>query len=424
MENKKYAYYRRCLVLALIACGFAMVFVYRNYVVASVPDTIFLRKGEEEKISFDVPVSATMAMPDSSYVETPVSTTVRIVPGSEESYVMDLKYMGILPLKSVTLDVVSGKEVAVSGMPVGIFVKTEGVLVIDTGSYVNYNGEEVSPSEGILQPGDNILQVNGSDVAGKRQFVNLIEWSEGGEMILTILRNGQISKVKVCPQRNEEGIYKLGIWVRDSAQGIGTLSYITGEGGFAALGHGVNDADIGDLMTLKKGSIYETNILAIRRAQDSEPGELTGVMTFDESDYVGKIDYNTSEGIYGTLSEDYLLTERGKEFLGDCVVYPVALKQEIEIGPAQIYCCLSQAPAFYDVEISDVIYNPSEKNRGIMLTVTDPQLLAVTGGIVQGMSGSPIVQNGKVVGVVTHVLVKDSTKGYGIFIEEMLENGN
>ncbi len=422
MENKRLVNYRRCLIVMLIACGFAMAFVYKNYVVNSVPDTIFLRKGEEEKITFDVPVSATMAMPDASYIKTPVSTSVSIIPGEEETYTVDLKYMGIFPIKSVTLDVISGKEVAISGMPVGIFVKTKGVLVIDTGSYVNYNGEEVSPSEGVLQPGDNILEVNGCEVAGKRQFVNLIEWSEGEEMILTILRGGQVSKVKVCPQKNEEGIYKLGIWVRDSAQGIGTLSYITQDGEFAALGHGVNDADIGDLMPLKKGSIYETNILAIRRAQDSQPGELTGVMTFDESDYVGKIVYNTAEGIYGSLSEEYLRTERGEEFLGDCVVYPVALKQEIKLGPAQIYCCLSQAPAFYDVEISDVIYNPAEKNRSIMLTVTDTQLLAVTGGIVQGMSGSPIVQNGKVIGVVTHVLVKDSTKGYGIFIEEMLEH--
>ncbi len=422
MENKRLRYYRRFLIMLLVACGFAMIFVYKYYVVASVPDTIFLRKGEEETIAFEVPVSATMAMPDSTYVETPVSTSVLIVPGEEASYKMDLKYMGIFPMKSVTLDVISGKEVAISGMPVGIYVKTNGVLVIDTGSYVNCDREEVSPSEGILQPGDNILQVDGTDVAGKRQFVNMVEWCDGGEMILTIQRSGEVSKVKVTPEKNEEGVYKLGIWVRDSAQGIGTLSYITKDGNFAALGHGVNDADIGDLMTMKKGSIYETNILAVRKADDSAPGELTGVMTFDTNDYVGRIEENTTEGIYGSLSGEYLLTERGEEFLGDCVVYPVALKQEIEVGPAQIYCCLSEAPAFYDVQIDEVIYNPSEKNRGIMLTVTDPHLLAMTGGIVQGMSGSPIVQNGKVVGVVTHVLVKDSTRGYGIFIEEMMEH--
>lgn len=422
MENKRLMYYRRFLLMMLVVCGFAMMFVYKHYVVASVPDTIFLRKEQEETISFDVPVSATMAMPDETYLETPVTTSVRIVPGEEASYTMDLKYMGIFPMKSVTLDIVSGEEVAISGMPVGIYVKTEGVLVIDTGSYVNLSHEEVSPSEGILQPGDHILQVNGTDVAGKRQFVNIVEWCEGEELILTIRRSGEESKVKVLPEQNEEGIYKIGIWVRDSAQGIGTLSYITQEGEFAALGHGVNDADIGDLMALKKGSVYETNILAVKKAEDSVPGELTGVMTFDETDYVGRIEQNTAEGIYGSLSEEYLMTERGDEFLGDCVVYPVALKQEIETGPAQIYCCLSEAPAFYDVQIDEVIYNPSEKNRGIMLTVTDPQLLSMTGGIVQGMSGSPIVQNGKVVGVVTHVLVKDSTKGYGIFIEEMLEH--
>ena len=385
MENKRLTCYRRCLVLMLIACGAAMAFIYKNYVVASIPDTIFLRKGEEETISFEVPVSATMAMPDSSYVETPVATSVRIIPGDEASYTMDLKYMGVFPMKSVTLDIVSGKEVAISGIPVGIYVKTEGVLVIDTGSYVNQSKEEVAPSEGILQPGDNILQIDGKDVEGKSQFVNWIEWCNGEEMVLTILRNGEISKVKVMPQKSEDGVYKLGIWVRDSAQGIGTLSYITQEGDFAALGHGVNDADIGELMALKKGSIYETNILSVKRAQESTPGELTGVMTFDENDYVGRIEENTAEGIYGSLSEEYLLTEEGEEFLGDCVVYPVALKQEIQAGPAQIYCCLSEAPAFYDVQIDEVIYNPAEKNRGIMLTVTDQQLLDITGGIVQGM---------------------------------------
>ena len=422
MENRRLLYYRRCLLMLLVFCGFAMAYVYKFYVVETVPDTILLRKGEEEKISFDIPVSATMAMPDSSYVKTPVATSVRILPGEEKSYKMDLKYMGIVPLKTVTLDVISGEEVAISGMPVGIYVKTEGVLVIDTGSYVNSKHEEVSPSEGVLQPGDHILQVNSVDVEGKRPFVNLVERSKGEEMVLTILRGGEVSKVRVHPQQNEEGIYKLGVWVRDSAQGIGTLSYITKEGQFAALGHGVNDADLGDIMSLGRGSIYETNILAIRKADDEMPGELTGVITFDENDYLGSIEENTTEGIYGNLSGEYLLTQRGAEFLGECVVYPVGLKQEITEGPAQIYCAISEAPAFYDVNIDEVIYNPQERNRGIMLTVTDQQLLSMTGGIVQGMSGSPIVQNGKVVGAVTHVLVKDSTKGYGIFIENMLEH--
>lgn len=422
MRHRKKTYYRIFLLIMLAATGFTMIFVYKNYVVDTVPDTIFLRKGQEEKIKFDVPVSATMAMPDSSYFKTPVSTSVSILPGEEETYTIDLKYMGIFPLKSVNLDVVSGKEVAISGIPVGIYLKTEGVLVIDTGNYENREGEEISPAYDILQPGDYIIQVNGEAIEGKRQFVDIIEGSEGSALILTILRGGELSEVKIFPQQNEEGIYKIGAWVRDSAQGIGTLSYITEQGEFAALGHGINDADIGSLMQLKKGSIYETNILGIRKASDSQPGEVTGIITFDESDYIGKIEKNTSNGIFGSLSEDFLETERGEEFLGDCVLYPIALKQEIEEGPAQIYCCLDEAPAFYDVRIDEVVYNPSVKNRGIMLTVTDEKLLAKTGGIVQGMSGSPIVQNGKVIGVVTHVLIKDSTRGYGIFIETMLEH--
>ena len=422
MENRRRKVYRLFLMAALVLTGFAMLVVYKCYVVESIPDRILLRKGQEERICFEVPVSATMAMPDASYLETPVSTSMSIVPGNESSYCMELKYMGIIPMKSVNLDIVSGQEIAIGGIPVGIYLKTKGVLVIDTGSYVNRKGEEVSPSEDVLQAGDNILEVDGVEVEGKRNFVNMIEWCDGTEIILTILRNGEISDVKVTPIQNEEGIYKLGIWVRDSAQGIGTLSYITDEGEFAALGHGVNDADIGDLIQLKKGSIYETNIHGIRKADDSHPGELTGVMTFDSSDYIGKILENTEKGIYGRLSEEYMETERGKELLGDCVVYPVALKQEVECGYAQVYCCIEEAPAFYDVRIDDVSYNSSENNRGIMLTITDPMLISSTGGIVQGMSGSPIVQNGKVVGVVTHVLVKDSTKGYGIFVEEMLEH--
>ena len=424
MENKRRTYYRRSLLVLLVVCGFAMAYVYKVYVVETVPDTILLRKGEEERISFEIPVSATMVMSDSSYVKTPVATSMCFVPGEEKSYKMDLKYMGIVPLKTVRLDVVSGKEVAISGMPVGIYVKTKGVLVIDTGSYVNLKGEEVSPSEDVLQPGDHILQVNGADVIGKRPFVNLVESSNGEEMILTLLRNGEVSKIKVQPQQNEEGVFKLGVWIRDSAQGIGTLSYITKEGQFAALGHGVNDADLGEIMALERGSIYETNILAIRKADDAMPGEFTGVITFDESDYMGSIEKNTTEGIYGSLSDEYLLTQRGEEFLGDCVVYPVGLKQEIREGEAQIYCCIEEAPAFYDVYIEEVICNPQESNMGIMLTITDDELLAKTGGIVQGMSGSPIIQDGKIVGAVTHVLVNDPTKGYGIFLENMLNHGN
>ncbi len=457
MRDRRMVIYRYFLWVLLILTGIAIIGVYRIWVVNSVPDTILLRKGKEEKIDFHIPVSAkinavrvdnqqnssasdsnagstasnraerytqTMSGSGVTYLETPVATSVSIKAGDAAGYTMDLKYMGFIPMKSVQLDIVSDRTIAICGSPIGIYVKTEGVLVIDTGTYVSAERRKVSPSDDILQPGDYVVKVDGENVTGKKQFVNCIEKSNGKEMILTILRNGEYSDVKVKPCQDENGIYKIGIWVRDSAQGIGTLSYITADGEFAALGHGVNDADIGNLMELKKGSIYRTNILAVRRATESQPGELTGVLSFDESDYIGKVTNNTSEGIFGKIADDFIKSEEGSEFIGDCVFYPVALKQEVRCGPAQIYCRLEEAPALYDITIDEVTYHPAEKNRGIMLTVTDPQLLEATGGIVQGMSGSPIIQDGKIIGAVTHVLVNDPTRGYGIFIENMLEHDN
>ncbi|MBQ8199139.1 MAG: SpoIVB peptidase [Lachnospiraceae bacterium] len=443
VKEKRLLCYRIFLYFVLAATAVTMMFVYKFGVVDTVPDTILLRKGQEEVIEFPVPVTAriqpagakapypvsqnqiaeTMSQ-SAAGIETPVTTSVSIVSGDAVSYTMDLKYMGIFPMKSVKLSTVSDRQVLIGGQPIAIYVKSEGVLVIDTGSYVNQEGEEVSPSEDVLQPGDYIMQVDGETVPGKRQFIEMIENSDEQEMILTIRRGGQVSQVVARPQRSEDGVCKLGIWVRDSAQGIGTLSYITQDGKFAALGHGVNDTDVGCLMELGRGSIYETSILAIRKAEDERPGELTGVLTFEETDFIGSIEENTDKGIYGNVSAEFVLGESGEEFLGDCAVYPVALKQEVQAGPAQIYFELEEAPAFYDVYIDEVHHNSGVLNRGIMLTITDEKLLERTGGIVQGMSGSPIVQNGKVVGAVTHVLVNDPTKGYGIFLESMLNNGN
>lgn len=426
MKDKRLVRYRIFLWVALLMTIFSMFVVYRFYVVNAVPDRILLRKGKEEKVDFAVPVSAHVYVEGNSTKATeneiPVTSSVSITAGDAKGYTMDLKYLGIIPLKTVTLDIVSDKQVAISGSPIGIYLKTWGVMVIDTGSYKTPDGEEISPSQEILQPGDYILEVAGTKVEGKKHFVDMVEQSGGEELILTILRNEEESDVKIRPQQNEEGVYKLGIWVRDSAQGIGTLSYITKDGDFAALGHGINDSDVGCLMDVKRGSIYETSILAIRRGDVSEPGELTGVLSFEQSDYMGKIEENTSRGIFGSLSEEFLTGKEGTDFLKDCREYPAALKQEVKCGPAQIYCEIKGEPTYYDITIDELWYDPEEVNRGIMLTITDEELLQMTGGIVQGMSGSPILQNGKIVGVITHVLVNDPTRGYGIFIEEMLEH--
>lgn len=250
-------------------------------------------------------------------------------------------------------------------------------------------------------------------------------------MILTIRRNGEMSEVRITPAQCEEGIYKIGVWVRDSAQGIGTMTYETADGHFGALGHGIADADIGELLALSKGSIYDTSILAVHTSDGTKPGELTGVLSFEEEDYLGRIEENTEAGIYGSFckpsgsdSREDAITETSADTSvendgAETMKYPIALKQEVREGAAQIYTSFDGTGAFYDIEITRLRYE-EDSNQNITLTVTDPELLAKTGGIVQGMSGSPILQNGKIVGAVTHVLVKQPEKGYGIFIENML----
>ena len=193
------------------------------------------------------------------------------------------------------------------------------------------------------------------------------------------------------------------------------MTYIDSQGNFGALGHGINDIDTSTLMHMEDGTLYSTSIVDIRKGTDGNPGEMTGMIVYSDENILGNITSNSSRGIFGVCNSQALA-------LGTREALPIGLKQEIVKGPAQILCTVENEAKYYDVEITAVHLDHDNVNRGIELTVTDPELLSLTGGIVQGMSGSPIVQNGKIIGAVTHVLVQDSTKGYGIFIETMLEH--
>ena len=221
----------------------------------------------------------------------------------------------------------------------------------------------------------------------------------------------------VTPQQNTEGVYKLGIWIRDNAQGVGTMTYLDEKNGFGALGHGINDTDTADLMEVQSGSLYKTKIVNIRKGISGTPGELTGVIDYKKENRIGAISINSVEGIFGTLSQ-----EEADEIQGEAL--PVGLKQEVKKGEAQILSCLEEdgVPQLYTIEIKALHLDHDNINRGIEIQVTDERLLEKTGGIVQGMSGSPILQNGKIIGAVTHVFVNDPTRGYGIFIENMLSH--
>lgn len=404
--------YKIGLYIALILSVVTGIVTYEYIFYRQIPDTLYLEEGNVEEIEFALPVTANLVASEEAYIETWDNGRE-----TENSYIWELKLFGILPLKDVEVQVVEEQQVYPIGIPIGIYVKTDGVLVADLGTMELTDGTEICPCENILQEGDYILAIDGESISKKKEVIQKVRESEGQPLIMRIRRNNQISDVKVTPLQNKEGDYQIGAWVRDSAQGIGTLTYIDENNRFGALGHGVNDIDTSELMEIAYGRVYETQIISIQKGTSGKPGEISGIVRFMEEEKQGDIELNTPNGIYGVM-------ERAPEAAGltSELLYPIAMKQEIEIGDAQILCTINGERSFYDAKITEIDYSQSKGNRGLVVEITDPALLAQTGGIVQGMSGSPILQNGKLIGAVTHVFVNDPTKGYGIFIENMLEH--
>lgn len=421
MNEYKEKNYRRFLYILLAAATIALLSaVYMDYW-KKVPSTIKIRAGVEQELDFHVPASGEIYPGEavesiSSNVESihvDFSKGVTLKANQIDNYVMNLKLFGIIPYKSVDIQVIQDKMLTPSGIPIGIYVKTEGVLVVGIGEFKNQSGDTVSPANYILQAGDYILNVNGEKIENKKQFISMVENSEGGEMIIGIRRSDEITEVKVKPDSNQNGEWKLGIWIRDNAQGIGTLTYIDDDNTFGALGHGINDIDTSTLMQLEEGTLYKTEIIGITRGKDGSPGELTGYIDYENENIIGEITKNTAEGIFGICSDEIIANKLYEPI-------PIALKQEVETGAAKIICSVTGEPKFYDIEIEELHLENDNVNRGLVIRITDEELLTLTGGIIQGMSGSPIIQNGKLVGAVTHVLVQDAARGYGIFIENMI----
>ena len=390
------------------------------YTWEKIPASIRIKAGSEQELSLNVPVMGEIY---SSYREKeeviPVnlSRPVTVMANRMQEYTMDVKLFGVIPFKTVNVQVIPDKMLVPAGVPIGIYVKTDGILVIAQGDFEGMDHTRKEPAKHLLQAGDYILKADEQEVASKADFTKKISESGGRDMVLTIRREEEIFDIKVHPEQNVNGEYKLGIWIRDNAQGVGTMTYLDEDASFGALGHGINDTDTALLMEVKGGSLYKTEIIAIKKGQGGTPGELTGVIDYNLSNKIGTIDTNSVEGIFGTVDL------KGADTVSREAM-PIGLKQDVEPGKAQILCCVDgeKIPKSYDVNIKAVHLDHDNINRGIELEVTDAALLEQTGGIVQGMSGSPILQNGKIVGAVTHVLVNDPTRGYGIFIENMLEH--
>lgn len=317
--------------------------------------------------------------------------------------------------QEVSAKAVSEDTVIPGGMPVGIYLETDGVLVLGTEAVTGMDGNDYEPAENIVQTGDYIIGLNSEKISSKKELIQAVSALSGQEAVLHLKRQQDTIDVKIKPVRCSADECKLGIWVRDNTQGLGTVTFLTGDGRFGALGHGIHDTDTNELVDISEGTLYETSIRSIKKGKDGEPGGMEGVIVYSGYNILGSIDKNTDAGIYGTVDKIESLFE-------DRTPVKTAVKEEIRTGPASIRCMASGKLRDYDIEITEIDMHTKEVNKGIVLTVTDPELLEITGGIVQGMSGSPIIQDGKLVGAVTHVFVRDSAKGYGIFIENMLKN--
>lgn len=344
-------------------------------------------------------------------------------------------------------DGISVEGVYACGRLTGIYEQTEGVLVVNTTEVTDEDGKKVNPADKKVQCGDYILSVNGRTVADKEELSEAVndimkEYDESGtvesqkEIIdenktnnseikseinkrtvrIKFLRGGEKMSADITPVRMDDGRYYMGIWVKDDLAGIGTITYYTNDGRFGALGHGIGDGtQSGNLLYANSGDLYSMKLTKIKKGKAGTPGEIGGVVYFGKKSHIGTLDCNSNLGIYGQLDSDEL-----SEYAAEDTYYPVAGKDEIHTGSAQMISEISGKLEKYNLEITNIDKKATDTNKGMELKVTDDRLIELSGGIVQGTSGSPIIQDGKIIGAVTHVFVDDPTGGYGICIDEML----
>lgn len=344
------------------------------------------------------------------------------------------------------------ESVYACGRLTGIYEQTEGVLVVNTTEVTDEDGKKVNPADKKVKCGDYILSVNGRTVADKEELSEAVndimkQYDESNEdksstiesqkeilnenksdnseikseinkrtVNIKFLRGGEEMSADIAPVRMDDGRYYMGIWVKDDLAGIGTITYYTKDGRFGALGHGIGDGtQSGNLLYANSGDLYSMKLTKIKKGKAGTPGEIGGVVYFGKKSHIGTLDCNSNLGIYGQLDSDEL-----SEYAAEDTYYPVADKDEIHTGSAQMISEISGKLEKYNLEITNIDKKATDTNKGMELKVTDERLIELSGGIVQGTSGSPIIQDGKIIGAVTHVFVDDPTGGYGICIDEML----
>lgn len=385
---------------------------------SQMPDRIYLEAGKNVSFDFDLPVSGEVkcsgAKQDREFTESVnFSNRVSFIAGEENSYEASLKLFGILPYKNISIETVKEKLVIPVGIPIGMYGRMDGISVQDTGAFIDSSGKLVEPCKDELYSGDYIVSYNHIAAIKKKEFIRFLDENGNKPVLLGIRRDGELTEISLEPKLAEDGRYKIGAWVRDSLQGIGTITCMDEEGNYVALGHGVNSNESNNPVMLSQGSLYRISAVSVNKGKAGVPGDLLGVVQYTPDQKIGTIVDNTSSGIEGQITDSSFLND-----IYNNAPYRIGFKEEIVPGKAEILLNIGANKNLFEIEIEEIRLTNSDK--GIVLKVTDPELLEITGGIVQGMSGSPILQNGKIVGAITHVFIQDPTKGYGIFVEEML----
>ena len=381
-----------------------MIFSPTSQALRELPETYRLNVGE----SYAVNVGAAVL---SSTDERLTLTNNTLIAREKGEADVAINLFGLFPIGRMRVQAGDGQRLMPGGAAVGVALATQGVLVIGVS---DVSGKSPAQSAG-LRAGDIIQSVNGKTVNSSQHLVELVSASKGVPLSLTFERDGSKRTVTLQPTLDaSSGLYRMGAWVRDSTAGVGTLSYYdTNNGSYGALGHAINDGDTGKMLPVREGSLLKADIVDVKKGQKGNPGELRGSFLRDQV-VLGSIEENTNLGIFGELDAPYV-----NPLYPDGL--PIGFQESVKTGPATILSTIgSDGIQEYSVEIVQASRQMAPSQKSMILKVTDPRLLETTGGIVQGMSGSPILQNGHIVGAVTHVFVDDPTHGYGLYIEWML----
>lgn len=409
---------KRVLGGMLAAALIALNFVPSVQSMRNIPELIHLTQGQEKSYSFFLPVKVEVeqegACVSSSTDETLGSRSPTLTTQDVGSTRVTFRLLGCIPLRTATVQVDDERVLIPGGQSIGLTMFTDGVFIVDCASVYRADGTAAYPArEAGLTSGDCITGVGGKGVDSMQALMEAVH-SCDGPLEVEYVRDGTTRRTTVTPAVDESGEKRLGVWVRDSTAGIGTLTFVDPQTGtFGALGHAVTDQDTGKVLPIRSGEVYLSEIIDVKKGSRGEAGELHGVFTGGWNSAL-TLKKNTEFGVYGTAEKQITnaLYPQG---------LPIAAQSEIEAGPATLLTTIDGS-GVREFSCRIVRVNPqlTAAPRSMVVEITDPELLAVTGGIVQGMSGSPIIQDGKLVGAVTHVLVNDPTRGYGIFIENML----